>query len=120
LETRPSPRKFTQSEVQGLVQNNEIVVVHFDADWNGQRHTIARKIQAILGQGQSDVAFAYVDVDEEIELASSVRVTSTPMVAYFRNGDLVGAVSGNKQNIWATLERVRSGLPMDTPPVSGH
>jgi thioredoxin 1 len=109
----PNPRKYTQREVLDLVANNEIVVVHFDAEWNGQRHTVARKIYAILNQS-TDVAFAYVEVDEEIELASSMRVISIPMLAYFRNGKLVGAVSGNRQNIFATLEKVRSGQSLDT------
>src|SRR5262245_13250746 len=99
-------RKFTAEETQYVIESSEIAIVHFDAAWDGYRLTIARKINEILADPPADVAFAYVDVDEQVEFALSVKVINVPTVAYFRRGKLVGSVIGQGQDISRNIERI--------------
>jgi thioredoxin 1 len=107
-------RKFTAEETQYLIESSAIAIVHLDAAWDGYRLTIARKINEILADPPADVAFAYVDVDEQVELARSLKVINVPTVAYFRHGKLVGSVIGQGQDISRNIERIRTGEQLDS------
>lgn len=114
-------RKFTSGEIEYLLGNSGIAVVHLDAEWDGYRIAIERKINEILAHPPVDVVFAYVNVDEQMELARSLNVINIPSVAYFSNGKLVGVVVGIGQDISKNIERVRSGEQLDTSnKVSGY
>ena len=102
-------RKFTAGEIEYIIGSNEIAVVHLDAEWDGYRLTIEQKISEILIHPPADVVFAYVDVDEQMELARSLKVINVPTVAYFCNGKLVGSVIGIGQDISKNIEKIRSG-----------
>ena len=107
-------RKFTAGEIEYIIGSNEIAVVHLDAEWDGYRLIIEQKINEILIHPPADVVFAYVDVDEQMELARSLKVIDVPTVAYFCNGKLVGSVIGIGQDISKNIERIRSGEQLDT------
>jgi len=114
-------RKFTAGEIEYIIGSNEIAVVHLDAEWDGYRLTIEQKISEILIHAPADVVFAYVDVDEQMELARSLKVINVPTVAYFCNGKLVGSVIGIGQDISKNIEKIRSGGQLDTSnTVSGY
>src|SRR5262245_4645717 len=81
-------RKFTAAEIRSIIGKSEIAVVHLDAEWDSYRLTIARKIDEILAHPPANVVFAYADVDEEVDLARSLKVVNVPTVAYFCNGSL--------------------------------
>ena len=106
--------KLTADEITLIVENSDIAVVHLDAEWDGYRLAIERKINEILAQHPpTDVAFAYVDVDEQLELARSLKVINVPTLVYFRHGRVVGSVIGQGQDISANIARVRSGDQLD-------
>jgi thioredoxin-like negative regulator of GroEL len=85
-------------------------VVHFDAAWDVSHRPIVRQklrdAEQCLGES---VNFGEVDCDENADLAASIPVTSVPLVAYYRNGRLVAALVGQKQNVQLRLERLLRG-----------
>jgi hypothetical protein len=53
--------------------------------------------------------FGEVDSDTDPELAKSIPVPNVPLVAYYRDGKLIGALVGAGQDVRAQIERTLLG-----------
>lgn len=97
-----------------MVAANSLVVLHFDAAWDGYAAQVRAQLERVIPRLRGEVAFGYVDVDESADFASEVHVANVPSVAYFRDGVAVAVVIGVKQDIEANVRRVQRGQVPDS------
>ena len=91
----------TDEDVEQLLDENQRVVIMFGATWCGPCKTFKPKFQNISLEN-SDVVFAYCDVEETRELATDLNVQSVPTVVSFFNGIEYESATG------PTVERVKA------------
>lgn len=77
------------------VQNNEVVVVDFWAPWCGPCRMIAPIIEELAEEYKDKgVVVAKVNTDEAPEIAGEFGIRSIPTVIFFKNGEVVDAMTG--------------------------
>ncbi len=81
------------SDVQHLLDENSKVIIMFGATWCGPCKTFKPKFQNI-GNENTDIVFAYCDVEETNALASELEIQSVPTVVSFFNGIEEASVVG--------------------------
>jgi thioredoxin-like negative regulator of GroEL len=97
----------TRENYESFITEREFAVIHFDAEWDfGHRPHTRLLMTATAKLFPANVNFGEVDCDAESELAKSIPVCNVPLLAYFRRGQLVGALVGSYQNIAERLRRI--------------
>lgn len=99
----------TEENFDAEVKNaDKLVVLDFWAEWCGPCRMIA-PIMEELSQEMTDVKFCKVNVDEQLSIAMKYRVVSIPMLAFFKNGEMVGSSVGYepKEAVQAKIERIK-------------
>jgi thioredoxin-like negative regulator of GroEL len=105
-------RMLTRDEFQGFLLAKPVAVVHFDAGWDvGYRPFMRREMLEAERKFGTQVSFAEVDCDAELELSKSIPISNVPLVAYYRDGQLVARLIG-RQDVAARVERVLRGEPI--------
>jgi thioredoxin-like negative regulator of GroEL len=102
-------RQLTNDDYEAFVRQKRAAAVHFDAEWDGYRAVIRRKMSNAADVLAEHVNFGEVDCDREVALAKSIRVLNVPTVVYYVNGNLSGILGGVRQNILGRLERLLRG-----------
>ena len=86
--------KITKSNFQELVLNaDKEVLLDFWASWCGPCRMVSPIVDEIA-QERGDILVGKVNVDEEMELASSFQVMSIPTLVVLKNGQVVNRVVG--------------------------
>lgn len=102
-------RQLTHAKFDSFLAEKPLAVIHFDADWNGYRLDVRRRMLD-AEQAYGDAAsFAEVDADAQVDLGRSIPIVNVPTVAYFRDGRLVAALIGANQNVKARVCRMLNG-----------
>ena len=83
-----STRAVTSGGFDQLVDENEIVLVDFWAEWCGPCRQFGPVFEAASEQ-HADIVFAKVDTEAERELAARAQISSIPTLMAFRDGILV-------------------------------
>ena len=87
---------MTYDEFNELVKANEVTVCKLGAEWCGPCKVLDPKIDE-LAKELTDVNFIKIDVEDEPEIATALRVRNVPVMLYYKNGELkdktVGLVS---------------------------
>lgn len=91
---------YTDENVEGLLDENQRVVIMFSASWCGPCKTFKPKFQN-LSLKNTDVVFAYCDVEETRELATDLNIQSVPTVVSFFDGIEYESATG------PTVDRVK-------------
>ncbi len=80
-----SVKKVNSNEFNNLVNNNNIVLVDFYANWCGPCKMLSPIVEELSNE-INDVVFAKVDVDESSDIASTFGIMSIPTIIIFKNG----------------------------------
>ncbi len=75
----------TDEDIEQLLDENNRVIVMFGASWCGPCKTFKPKYQTISLEN-SDIVFAYCDVDDTRDLATDLNIQSVPTVVSFFDG----------------------------------
>lgn len=75
------------------IQNNDIVLVDFWADWCGPCKMFAPVYEAESGK-HDDIVFGKVDTEDQQELGGAMNISSIPTIMAFREGVMVFNQSG--------------------------
>jgi len=96
------------SDVQQLLDENSKVIIMFGATWCGPCKTFKPHFQNISLEN-SDIVFAYCDVEETNTLATELEIQSVPTVVSFFNGiEDATAVGPTVDRVKELVEKLRS------------
>lgn len=92
---------LTTDTFQQSLEDNDILLIDFWADWCGPCKQFAPIYEQVSGEHE-DIAFAKVDTEAEQELAAAASITSIPTLMAFREKVLVfsqpGALNAEQLN----------------------
>ena len=99
-----------EDNIRELIDGNTHVVVQFGASWCMPCKQLKPKVEKISLEN-SDIVFAYIDVEEAQRYSTESEVLSVPTVIGFHNSIEVGRSVGNNENaVKELVEKVRSKL----------
>lgn len=106
-------KELTQDNFQKTLDESDILLVDFWADWCGPCKQFAPVYDAASEQ-HSDVTFGKVDTEAQQELAAAANITSIPTIMAFRENVLVFSQPGalNAEQLEQVIGAVRD-LDMD-------
>ena len=87
--------KVTKDNFEQEVMNSDVpVLVDFWAAWCGPCRMLSPVVSEVADEYSGKVKVCKVNVDEEPELAMTYKVSSIPMLAVFKNKELVKTAVG--------------------------
>ena len=91
--------KVTKDNFEQEVMNSDVpVLVDFWAAWCGPCRMLSPVVSEVADEYSGKVKVCKVNVDEEPELAMTYKVSSIPMLAVFKNKELVRTAVGYMPN----------------------
>jgi|SRR5207247_717688 len=106
--------KVTKANLDAFLSRKPYSVIHFDAEWDGYRHTVSKNMGVLQPLMDDQVSFGYVDIDENQDLAMEIRLLNVPCVAYYHGKNLYAIVVGIKQDLADNVAKMKQGEPLDT------
>jgi len=82
------------SSLDGLVLEDNIVLVDFWAPWCGPCRMVAPVLDEVAAESKDKFTIVKVNVDENQDLAVKHGIRSIPAFLYFKNGEVVDQDSG--------------------------
>ncbi|MEX3610352.1 thioredoxin [Rothia sp. LK2588] len=105
--------EITQQNLTETVQNNDILLLDFWAEWCGPCKQFGPVFEE-ASEKNTDIAFGKVDTEAQQELAAAAGISSIPTLMAFREGILVFSQPGalNNSQLDQVIQAVRD-LDMD-------
>ena len=85
--------KLTKDNFNEVIENNDITVIDFWAEWCGPCKQFAPIFEKVSNE-YSDIVFAKVNTEEEQELAGYFQIRSIPTTMIIREGVVVFSQPG--------------------------
>lgn len=83
-----------KSNFESTVNNNQVVLVDFFADWCGPCTALHPTLEELATDFEGKAIISKINVDTNPELAAQFKVRSIPALFYFKNGEIVGTQNG--------------------------
>ena len=87
---------ISEPEFAGIIENNNIVILDFWAEWCGPCKMIGPLVDAVASDTEGSAKVGKVDVDSQQELARTFNIQSLPTIAFFKGGEVVETMIGTK------------------------
>ncbi len=84
---------LTSDNFKDVINNNDIVIVDFWADWCGPCRSFAPTFEA-AAEKYPEIAFCKVNTEEEREMAAGFNIRSIPTLMVFREQVILYAEAG--------------------------
>lgn len=84
----------TNTNFDGLLQSEKLVVVDFWATWCGPCRMIAPILDELSEEMADRIEVVKVNVDDADEIAARYRIMSIPTLIFFKNGQAVDKTVG--------------------------
>lgn len=104
-----TPQNLTADDFRTTIDENDIVLVDFWADWCGPCKMFA-PIYEETAADFDDVVFGKVDTEEQQELAAAFQIRSIPTLMAFRDNVLVFNQAGvlPKESLVDLIEQIKA------------
>lgn len=104
---------LTKDDFEQTIDDNDIVLVDFWADWCGPCKMFAPWYEEV-SENHEDIVFGKVDTEDQQELAASFNIRSIPTLMAFRDNILVFSQPGAlpQESLEQLVQQVRE-LDMD-------
>lgn len=104
-----SPKNLTADDFRETIDENEIVLVDFWADWCGPCKMFAPIYEEAAGEHE-DVVFGKVDTEQQQELAAAFQIRSIPTLMAFRENVLVFNQAGAlpKESLMDLIDQIKA------------
>lgn len=111
--------ELTDENFQTEIAGDGVTVVDFWAPWCGPCRVVGPVIEE-LAEENPDIRFGKLNVDDNQETAGAFAVRSIPTIAFFKDGEPVGAVVGAypKEALEDVIRQIREGA-VDTETEDG-
>ena len=86
--------QINQDQFIKTVEDNNIVVIDFFADWCGPCQTLLPTVHKLAEELKDEVTIKKVNVDTNRELSTAFNIRSIPTLVYFKNGKEVARHNG--------------------------
>jgi thioredoxin 1 len=85
--------EITKDTFNDTINNNDIVLVDWWAEWCGPCRSFAPVFEEASGK-HPDIVFGKIDTETQPELSAMARITSIPTLMAFREGILIFSQAG--------------------------
>ncbi len=87
-------QQLDKSNFQETINNNDVVLVDFYADWCGPCNALRPTLEVLDKEFEGKAIISKINVDKNPELSSQFDVRSILALFYFKNGKVVGKQNG--------------------------
>ena len=95
--------QFTDDNFEAVVQQDQVVMVDFWAEWCGPCKMIAPAVEALASEFEGKAVIGKMDIDSNSNVPTMLGIRSIPTILFFKNGELV-----DKQVGLASVEVLRA------------
>ena len=105
----PATKDLTTADFRETIDDNDIVLVDFWAEWCGPCKMFAPVYEEAAAQ-HTDVVFGKVDTEEQQELAAAFQIRSIPTLMAFRENVLVFNQAGAlpKESLLDLIDQIKA------------
>ena len=87
-------QQLNNSNFESTINNNEVVLVDFYADWCGPCKALHPTLESLAQDFDGKAVISKINVDTNPELAQKFQVRSIPALFFFQNGELIERQAG--------------------------
>jgi len=91
-------KTITDANFSSVLNENEITIVDFWADWCGPCKTLIPIIDS-LSVNNDDISIGKINVDDSSDLASKYGIRNIPTLLFFKNGLVVDKAVGIQSEV---------------------